>query len=115
MCVCVCVLGFHKTRFARTRAEVPAGWGADGGDLGEGAAIHSQSPPFAAMGVCLNVCPGESNDDPRNRTCNPISLFRFAISPKEGMDWVLEKMTPCLPLPSPPRQQFQWGFSLPLI
>lgn len=58
MCECVC-WGFHTTRFARTWAEVvPAGWGADGGDLGEGAAMHSRSPPFAAMGVCLCVCRG---------------------------------------------------------
>lgn len=118
VCMCVCAgvcWGFHTTCFARTQAEaVPAGWGADGGDLGEGAAMHSGSLPFAAMGVCLYVCMGRgSNDDPRNRTCNPFSLSRIAIGSKEDMDRVLEEMTPCLPLPPPPRQRFQWGFPCP--
>ena len=59
---CVCVRadvywGFHTTLFARTRAEVvPAGWGTDGGDLGEGAAMHCRSPPFAAMGMYVYAC-----------------------------------------------------------
>lgn len=56
---------------------------------------------------------GVFNDDPPNRTSNLISLPRFAISSKEGIDRVLGKMTPCLPLPSPPRQLFQWGFRCP--
>lgn len=51
------------------------------------------------MTVCVSGGGGESGDDPRNRTCNPISLPRFAISSKEGIDRVLEKMTACQPLP----------------
>lgn len=66
--------------------------------------MHCRSPPFAAMGMHVYGCVwGVSNDDPPSRTCNPFSLSRFAISPKEGMDRVLEDVTPCLPLPSPPR------------
>ena len=62
MCVCVCVyvcVCVLRGVSMRQPAEVEReGWGADGGDLGEGAAVHSGSSPFAAMGVCLCVCVG---------------------------------------------------------
>lgn len=56
-CVRVCVCAGVCCGFL-LRAVVPAGWGADGGDLGKGAAVPSGSLPFAAMGVCLCVCGG---------------------------------------------------------
>lgn len=74
--------------------------------------MHSRSPPFAAMGVCLMcVCEGRgvSNDDPQNQTCNSISLPGL---PSALKDWVLEKMIPCLPLPNL-RQRFRGAFPAP--
>ena len=59
-CVCVCpVCGgggvgggcLHDPLHADPAEVVPTGWGADGGDLGEGAAMHARTPSFAAMGV----------------------------------------------------------------
>lgn len=50
--VCVCVGGCLQDPLHADPAEVvPTGWGADGGDLGEGAAMHARTPSFAAMGV----------------------------------------------------------------
>ena len=52
--LCVCGGGggcLHDPLHADPAEVVPTGWGADGGDLGEGAAMHARTPSFAAMGV----------------------------------------------------------------
>lgn len=51
LCVCVCGGCLQDPLHADPAEVVPTGWGADGGDLGEGAAMHARTPSFAAMGV----------------------------------------------------------------
>ena len=103
-CVCVSWGGgvVYTTRFSRTRQVLcPQGGARMAVIWGRGllCTLEHRLLPQWAYDCVWGGGGGESGDDPRNRTCNPISLPRFAISSKEGIDRVLEKMTPCLPLP----------------